>query len=113
MFDALESRKELEFKDLIFSLIKASDNLSLTELIDEVLDKSGIRKELESSHLIEDETRLENLMEFKSITASYEERTGSANLGDFLEEVSLVADEANHTEDGNVVTLMTLHSAKG
>ena len=52
-------------------------------------------------------------MEFKSITASYEERTGSANLGDFLEEVSLVADEANHTEDGNVVTLMTLHSAKG
>lgn len=113
MFDALESRKELEFKDLLFSLIKASDNLSLTELIDEVLDKSGIRKELESSHLIEDETRLENLMEFKSITASYEERTGSANLGDFLEEVSLVADEANHTEDGNVVTLMTLHSAKG
>ena len=113
MFDALESRKELEFKDLIFSLIKASDNLSLTELIDEVLDKSGIRKELESSHLIEDETRLENLMEFKSITASYEERTGSASLGDFLEEVSLVADEANHTEDGNVVTLMTLHSAKG
>ena len=113
MFDALESRKELEFKDLIFSLIKASDNLSLTELIDEVLDKSGIRKELESSHLIEDETRLENLMEFKSITASYEERTGSANLGDFLEDVSLVADEANHTEDGNVVTLMTLHSAKG
>lgn len=113
MFEALESRKELEFKDIINSLIKASENLSLTELIDEVLDKSGIKRELEASHLIEDETRLENLMEFKSITASYEERTGSVNLGDFLEEVSLVADEANHTEDGNVVTMMTLHSAKG
>ena len=113
MYDALESKKELEFKDIIESIKKTSENLSLTELIDEVLDKSGMKKELESSHLIEDETRLENLMEFKSITASYEERTGSVNLGDFLEEISLVSDQANHTEDGNVVTLMTLHSAKG
>ena len=113
MYDALESKKELEFKDIIESIKKSSESLSLTELIDEVLDKSGMKKELESSHLIEDETRLENLMEFKSITASYEERTGSVNLGDFLEEISLVSDQANHTEDGNVVTLMTLHSAKG
>lgn len=113
MYDALESKKELKFKDIIESIKKTSENLSLTELIDEVLDKSGMKKELEDSHLIEDETRLENLMEFKSITASYEERTGSVNLGDFLEEISLVSDQANHTEDGNVVTLMTLHSAKG
>ena len=113
MYDALESKKELEFKDIIESIKKTSENLSLTELIDEVLDKSGMKKELEDSHLIEDETRLENLMEFKSITASYEERTGSVNLGDFLEETSLVSDQSNHTEDGNVVTLMTLHSAKG
>ena len=113
MYDALESKKELEFKDIIESIKKTSENLSLTELIDEVLDKSGMKKELEDSHLIEDETRLENLMEFKSITTSYEERTGSVNLGDFLEEISLVSDQANHTEDGNVVTLMTLHSAKG
>ena len=113
MYDALESKKELEFKDIIESIKKTSENLSLTELIDEVLDKSGMKKELEDSHLIEDETRLENLMEFKSITASYEERTGSVNLGDFLEEISLVSDQANHTEDGNVVTLMTIHSAKG
>lgn len=113
MYDSLESKKELEFKNIIESLKKASESLSLTELIDEVLDKSGMKKELEDSHLIEDETRLENLMEFKSITASYEERTGSVNLGDFLEEISLVSDQANHTEDGNVVTLMTLHSAKG
>ena len=113
MYDALESKKELEFKDIIEYIKKTSENLSLTELIDEVLDKSGMKKELEDSHLIEDETRLENLMEFKSITASYEERTGSVNLGDFLEEISLVSDQANHTEDGNVVTLMTLHSAKG
>lgn len=113
MFDALETRKELEFKEIIEDLIKRSENLSLTELIDEVLERSGMKKELESSKALEDEIRLENLMEVKSITASFEERTGSANLGDFLEEVSLIADISNHTEDGDVVTLMTLHSAKG
>lgn len=113
MFDALETRKELEFKEIIEGLIKRSESLSLTELIDEVLERSGMKKELESSKALEDEIRLENLMEVKSITASFEERTGSANLGDFLEEVSLIADISNHTEDGDVVTLMTLHSAKG
>lgn len=113
MFDALETRKELEFKEIIEDLIKRSESLSLTELIDEVLEHSGMKKELESSKALEDEIRLENLMEVKSITASFEERTGSANLGDFLEEVSLIADISNHTEDGDVVTLMTLHSAKG
>ena len=113
MFDALETRKELEFKEIVEDLIKRSESLSLTELIDEVLERSGMKKELESSKALEDEIRLENLMEVKSITASFEERTGSANLGDFLEEVSLIADISNHTEDGDVVTLMTLHSAKG
>ena len=113
MFDSLATRKELEFKGIIENLIKASEHLSLTELIDEVLIKSGLKEELESSKALEDEIRLDNLMEFKSITASFEERTGSVNLGDFLEEVSLIADISNHTEDGDVVTLMTLHSAKG
>ena len=113
MFDALDSKKELEFKSIVEELIKKSDSVSLTELIEEVLELSGMKKELENSKAIEDETRLEYLMEFKSITASFEERTGSANLGDFLEEVSLIADISNHKEDGDTVTLMTLHSAKG
>ncbi len=113
MFDALESRKELEFKSIIEKLVKRSESLSLTELIDEVLETTGLKAELEASKSLEDETRLEFLMEFKSITASFEERTGSVNLSDFLEEISLISDISNHTEDGNAVTLMTLHSAKG
>ena len=113
MFKSLSTRKELEFKDIIEKLIKRSESLSLTELIDEVLETSGMKAELLSSKAIEDETKLENLMEFKSITSSFEDRTGSVNLGDFLEEISLIADISNHTEDGDVVTLMTLHSAKG
>ena len=52
-------------------------------------------------------------MEFKSITANFEEKSGVINLGDFLEEISLIADVSQHTEDGNEITLMTIHSAKG
>lgn len=113
MFDAIDSGKELEFKNIILELQQDALNLSLTELIDDVLDKSGLKRELESEHTLEADLRLENLMEFKSITASYEARTGSVNLGDFLDEISLIADISEHQDDDNVITLMTLHSAKG
>ena len=113
MFDAIDSGKELEFKNIILELQQDALNLSLTELIDDVLDKSGLKKELELEHTLEADLRLENLMEFKSITASYEARTGSVNLGDFLDEISLIADISEHQDDDNVITLMTLHSAKG
>lgn len=113
MFDALSKGKELEFKNLILELRKLSESLSLTELIDAILEHSGMKKELEEENSLESELRLENLMEFKSITASFEERTGSVNLGDFLEEISLIADMSEHKENGDEVTLMTIHSAKG
>lgn len=113
MFDTIDSGKELEFKELILELQKDSLNLSLTELIDDVLDKSGLKKELLQEHSLEADLRLENLMEFKSITAGYEARTGSVNLNDFLEEISLIADISEHKEDDHAITLMTLHSAKG
>lgn len=113
MFDALNSGKELEFKNLILDLTKESESLSLTELIDLILDKTGIRKELQEENTLESELRLENLEEFKSITASYEEQTGSVNLSDFLEEISLIADISEHKSYDDEVTLMTIHSAKG
>ena len=113
MFEAIETGKELEFKNLILELRKDSESLSLTELIDDILDKSGMRKEYETEGSLEADLRLENLEEFKSITASFEEQTGSVNLGDFLEEISLVADIEEHKESNDEVTLMTIHSAKG
>ncbi len=113
LFEAIEKGKELEFKILIQQLIKTSNSLSLTELIDEVLEKSGLLKELEEEKTIESELRIENLLEFKSITASFEERTGSVNLNDFLEEISLISDMSEHKEEEDAITLMTIHSAKG
>lgn len=113
MFDAINKGRELEFKNLILELIKDSESLSLTELIDVVLEKSGMLKELEDEKSLESELRIDNLTEFKSITASFEERTGSVNLNDFLEEISLIADMSEHKESDDAVTLMTIHSAKG
>ena len=72
-----------------------------------------MKKELESSKLLEDEIRLENLNEFKGVTKSYEEEYGTANLEDFLEEISLVSDISEHQDGNNRVSLMTVHSVKG
>lgn len=113
MFAAISKGKELAFKELILDMIKAQENLSLTEFIDYVLDKSGIRANLTSEKSLENDLRLDNLEEFKSVTASFEERTGSVNLSDFLEEISLIADISEHKEEKDAVTLMTVHSAKG
>ena len=113
IYEAISGGKEQEFKNLIEELTKDSETLSLTELIDNIMNKSGMKKELTSSKLLEDEIRLENLNEFKSITKSYEEEYGSATLSDFLEEISLVSDMTEHQDGSNRVSLMTVHSVKG
>ena len=113
MFDAIDGGKELEFKRLILSFKELSEDLSLTELVDLILDKTGIKKELELEDTIESQSRLENLEEFKSITKSYEEKYGVISLSEFLDEISLVSDVEEYKNRTDVVTLMTVHSAKG
>lgn len=114
MFDVIKKGKELEFKNLILQMKEESKSLSLTETIDMVLDKSGMKKELESEHTLEADIRLENLNEFKSITKTFEEESGIASLEDFLSEVSLVSDANDQkNDDSPKVTLMTIHAVKG
>ena len=113
MFDCLSKPKELEFKKLILDLTEEAKNKDLTELIDLVLEKSGMKKELLNEHSLDADIRLENLMEFKSITENYQKDTGNVNLEDFLEDISLVADSQEHQELDNAITLMTMHAAKG
>lgn len=113
IFDSIDGGKELGFKLMINDIRAELDNYSLTELIDLILDKTGIRKELENEKSIESEIRLENLEEFKSITRAFEEKNGVVSLEDFLTEISLVSDVTEHRNDSDVVTLMTVHSAKG
>ncbi len=113
MFDAITEGKELEFKNLILELQSKVNNLTLTEFIDLVLDKTGIRKELKNEKTLESDIRLENLEEFKSITKTFEERVGLISLEEFLFEVSLVSDVSEYQDDPNRITLMTIHSVKG
>ena len=113
IYNTIDSGKELEFKKIIEELIKIKDNVTLTELIDLILEKTGIKQELISENTIEAEVRLENLEEFKSITRNFEEVNGLISLEEFLEEISLVSDIEEHKNNSDVVTLMTVHSAKG
>ena len=113
MYEALSSPKELQFKALIESMKLASQNMSLTEIVELVLEQSGLRKELELENSLEAEAKIENLDEFKSITKNFEERYGIISLEDFLAEISLVSDVEEHKDNNEVVTLMTIHSAKG
>ena len=113
IFNVIESGKELQFKNLIIEFRELSEELSLTELVDLVLDKSGIKKELLEEDSIESQSRLENLEEFKSITKSFEDKYGVISLSEFLDEISLVSDVEEHKNQTDVVTLMTVHSAKG
>ena len=77
MFEVIESGKELEFKNLIIELTELSKELSLTELIDKVLELTKMREQLEKEKTLESDLRLENLMEFKSVTENFEKVTGA------------------------------------
>ena len=113
LYEAISSGKELEFKKIIEKLKEVSNEVTLTELIDKVLDASGLKEELESEESLEAEIRLENLEEFKSITKSFEEREGLVSLEDFLLEISLISDVEDYKDDPNRISLMTVHSVKG
>ena len=108
-----DDKKQKEFKELIKKLQDVSEHITLTELIDKVLDSTGIKEELESEETLEADIRLENLEEFKSITKSFEEQEGLISLEDFLYEISLVSDVEEYKDDPNRVSLMTIHSVKG
>ena len=113
IYEAIEKGKELEFKNIIEKLKSVSEDLTLTELIDKVLEASGMKQELESEKTLEAEVRLENLEEFKSITKSFEEREGLISLEDFLLEISLISDVEEYKDDPDRINLMTVHSVKG
>lgn len=103
-----------EFHQLINHLMQEQEFLEISEIVEEVLIKSGYRDMLEREQTLEARSRLENIDEFMSVPKDYEKNTPleEQSLINFLTDLSLVADvdEAN-LEDG--VTLMTMHSAKG
>ncbi|MEV1245862.1 DNA helicase PcrA [Nonomuraea sp. NPDC050022] len=105
-----------EFVAMIEGMIGKAEGMPPSALAEEILVATGYRAELEASEDPQDESRLENLNELISVASEFEEANPEGTLVEFLEQVSLVADADQIPEaDGGqgVVTLMTLHTAKG
>lgn len=128
MFQALETiemiglspkaeKAAAEFRNLISNYTHQQEYLSVTELVEEVLDKTGYRDMLKAEKSLESQSRLENIDEFLTVTKSFEESSEDKSLVAFLTDLALVADIDRLDDDGqqktDFVTLMTLHSAKG
>ncbi|PLR99212.1 DNA helicase PcrA [Bacillus sp. T33-2] len=127
MYEALQSLEMIglspkiekaaaEFRDLIKNYTQMQEFLSVTELVEEVLEKSGYREMLKAEKSLEAQSRLENLDEFLTVTQSFEESSEDKSLISFLTDLALVADIDRLDDDGqktDSVVLMTLHSAKG
>lgn len=102
-----------EFINLIEELRLKKQELSISELLKEVLNKSGYTKALELENTVEAETRMQNLEEFLTVAIEFEEESADNTLPEFLESITLSSDVDEMQDEDNTVTLMTLHSAKG
>ena len=103
----------LEFIETIEYLRGKMEELSISELIKETLNKTGYVKALEQENTAEAESRIENLEEFLTVAIEFEEEEAENTLGDFLEGITLSSDIDGMEDTEDSVTLMTLHSAKG
>lgn len=112
IFDSITSGKELAFKNLILDIKEKMKDKSFVDLVELVLDESGLKDEYKEK-TIENESRLENLEEFKSIARNFEDYNPSATLEEFLIEISLISDVKEASDCDEVVTLMTMHAVKG
>ncbi|USK72366.1 DNA helicase PcrA [Peribacillus asahii] len=114
---AKATKSAREFANLIRNYTNQQEYLSVTELVEEVLDKTGYRDMLQTENTIEAQSRLENIDEFLSVTKAFEDNNEDKSLIGFLTDLALVADidqlDEQKVEEQDQVTLMTLHSAKG
>lgn len=97
----------MDFRDLL------EEGVFLSELYDQILERTGYWEELVAENTEEAEARMENLTELKNKIVKYEEEAEHPTLSELLEEIALVADVDNVVETEEKVLLMTLHSAKG
>jgi len=109
------------FHEMITNLMQMTDYLTVTELVEEVLKRTGYREALKEEKTLEATARLENIEELLSVTQEFERKSEDKSLLAFLTDLALVADIDTLSEDGEPeevsaegqVILMTLHSAKG
>lgn len=107
-------KKLLSFSEIIQSLIKLKDTVTIEELTGRILNDTGYMPALVMEDTAESKTRIENLGEFISVITEFEKNEETGNtLGEFLENISLVSDIDGYDENEDSAVLMTIHSAKG
>jgi DNA helicase-2/ATP-dependent DNA helicase PcrA len=98
---------------LLASLMSRAQELSVPELIEEMLARSGYLDSLEAERTIEAQGRIENLQELVGVAREWLDNAQEPSLSGFLQEISLYSDQDAIRGEGSLVTLMTLHNAKG
>jgi len=101
------------FHATLESLMALAQELPVDELLERVLEKTGTLEALESERTIEARGRIENLQELVGVAREYRSGETESSLAAFLQEISLVSDQDTISDDRGLVTLMTLHNAKG
>jgi ATP-dependent DNA helicase UvrD/PcrA len=101
------------FRNLMQSLQSGALELPVAELVERTLERSGYIEALEAERTIEAQGRLENLQELVGVAREYQENADEPSLSHFLQEISLYSDQDAIREQESLVTLMTLHNAKG
>ena len=108
------TRKSIEsFTALIAHLHGKLGELSVTQVLTEIIENTGYVKELEKERTVEAQTRVENIKELLTVTQQFEATTEDPTLSAFLEQTALIADIDSLEDAADYVVLMTLHSAKG
>lgn len=114
--DGLSAKASKGIQQMIKTILEYSgeqENLRVSDIYDGLLVHTGYLKALEDQNNLEADSRIENLMEFKSVIYDYEKDDAMLSLPDFMERIALLAEVDNHDENENAVVLMTMHSAKG
>lgn len=101
------------FVDLMNGLMAKMEIMGIKDFIEEVINSSGYIADLEKDDTVESRTRIENIRDFISVALTFEEKSPQSNMEDFLVSVSLLSDVDKTVDDDNLISLMTVHSAKG
>ena len=101
------------FRSTMESLMAQAQDLPVDQLLERMLEKTGILDAYEAERTIEARGRIENLQELVGVAREYRQQTADASLAGFLQDISLVSDQDTIADDRGLVTLMTLHNAKG
>jgi DNA helicase II / ATP-dependent DNA helicase PcrA len=101
------------FRTLMQSSMAGALELSVPELLERVLERSGYLEALEAERTVEAQGRIENLLELVGVVREYQEQAEDPSLSEFLQQISLYSDQDELSAERSLVTLMTLHNAKG